>query len=628
MKNTWGKPIKGKKYFSAMRKIFSDANFYKSHILTDESINNIVIDADKISEHTFNFLGTGLVSWGKEINWSKDVISTHVWDSKIYFEYNQAETILIENVDIKIPWELNRLQHLVVLGQAWRVSKNEKYVDEIFNQLDHWQTNNPFCYGINWLSTMEVSIRAVNIMFTMDLISDSELFKSKISNITSLIEDHGKFIQNNLEIGISNGSIVAGNHLLANFSALFMIGMIFDQIDNSKKWRKAGMKGLNFCMDFMVFEDGFFFETSTSYHRFATELFLFPYIVSRKLDFEFEKFYISKLEKMFEFIHYTVDFDGTIPIIGDNDDGRLLILNDYYNWKKDDYRYLLDIGAYIFDRADFQQKSLIPQNELIWIFKEYKNIDYGSSENFKRKSKDLSESGFYLIIDEENRNYALTKLQNFSKNSPSAHSHYDMLSLALTHFGRKIFIDAGSFCYTLSSKKRNLFRSSFYHNVVTLNNSDIHSLSLDAFKMNWAGIKVELINWEVNGDNIIFVGQHNGYQRDYGCHIRRSIKYSSKLSKWKIIDEVIGDVKKINVIKSQWLLAEGIIPKYNNIDECGSLIYIDQKSGINFKFENHQNITIKQHDYSPSYGEKKKTLMISTNIPINSEKIIASLSIW
>ncbi len=627
MNNTWGKYGADKNYSNNIKNVFSNKDFYKSSHFSKDSITQIITNADKICHHTFDFLGTGLTSWGKEINWSKDVISSYTWKRKFYFDYTISETLLIDNVDIKIPWELNRLQHLVVLGQAWRLSNDEKYILEIFNQLEHWQKNNPFCYGINWLSTMEVSIRAINIMITMDLISNSPLYKSKIKNITNLIEKHGKYIQNNIEIGIIDNEIAAGNHLLANFSALAMIGMIYDQINDSKRWLKAGIKGLYFSIDFMVLEDGFFFESSTSYHRFALELFLFPYIISKKINFEFENFYVSKLEKMFELIYFSLDFDGTIPIIGDNDDGRLLILSDYFNWKRDDFKYLMGIGAYIFNRNDFKEKSSLSQDELIWIFDKYKDFDKINPEKFMRESKAFQDSGLYLILDDKNKSYALTKFHNTFKKSPMAHSHYDMLSIALTHFDQKIFIDAGSFCYTLNSKKRNLYRGSFYHNIVTLNNSEIHPLSSDVFNMSWSGVKVELIKWDVTNDNINLVGQHNGYYKNYGCYVKRSINYTKKDCSWKIIDEVIGDNRKVKEVNSHWLLSDNIIPKYSETKQDGSIIYIDQKSGVKFKFKNHQNISIEKHTFSPSYGIEKNTLMIRTNIPVNN-KIIASLVIW
>ena len=40
--------------------------------------------------------------------------------------------------DHKVIWELNRHQHLVVLAQAWRLTNDARYKDELFAQLESW----------------------------------------------------------------------------------------------------------------------------------------------------------------------------------------------------------------------------------------------------------------------------------------------------------------------------------------------------------------------------------------------------------------------------------------------------------------------------------------------------------
>jgi len=61
---------------------------------------------------------------------------------------------------------------------------------------------------------------------------------------------------------------------------------------------------------------------------------------------------MERLEKMFEFILYYTKPDGMAPQINDNDDGRLHILAGYGNWERKDHRYLLSVGASLFNRPD------------------------------------------------------------------------------------------------------------------------------------------------------------------------------------------------------------------------------------------------------------------------------------
>ena len=608
--------------------MLSNVNFNNISVLDKSTKNDIINDANQICDHIFNFLGTGPSHWGYEIEWNKDIVSSYVWENKIYIDYLPSEILYIENVDIKIPWELNRLHHLVTLSQAWRISKDNKYIIEIFDQIEHWEKCNPFCYGINWVSTMEVSIRVVNIMIAIDLISESKMFNDRIKNIENIITQHGKYIEYNLEIGISDGQIAAGNHLLANFTAMAMIGMMFKNIKDAKKWMNSGINGLHYSMDLMVLNDGFFFESSMNYHRFAIELFLYPYIISQKISYSFEKIYILKLQKMFDLIFFCSESDGTISQIGDGDDGRLLILNNYSTWEKNNFRYLMGIGAVIFNRSDFKDLSSLDPNELIWIFNSNKKYEKLIPRKRKKIATAFKDSGLYVIADDENSNFGLVKLNKPNDGAPTGHSHFDILSIVLSHNNHKVFIDAGSFCYTLDSKKRDFYRSSFCHNIVTINNTELSSMSSDIFAMNWGDIDIEIIKWDTVGEKINLIAQHDGYFKDFGCLVRRSITYDLIKLYWEIEDEIIGDTNKIDSVNSNWLLAPDILTEYEKTQKDNSVIFYDYKSDIKFKFRNQQDLNFEKHVFSPSYGVEKDTQMIRTTFLKVDQKFKASLKIW
>jgi len=62
--------------------------------------------------------------------------------------------------------------------------------------------------------------------------------------------------------------------------------------------------------------------------------------------------------------------DGTVPQIGDNDDGRLHILSNYGNWNRLDHRYLLSVGAVLFKRQDFKDAASKFHEEAFWLLGE------------------------------------------------------------------------------------------------------------------------------------------------------------------------------------------------------------------------------------------------------------------
>ena len=172
--------------------------------------------AERICEHVFDFLGTGPVDWGDPIDWHHDVKSGYRWSLKFYVEYG-ADLKPGNGVDVKIPWELNRLHHFVTLGQAYWLSGWQQYADEFFAQWESWLTANPWPYGVNWTNAMEVAIRAVNLLWATRLFGDAPGWTDKRrATLCRSLWQHGVFIEHNLEASSRNGRIVTANHYLAD----------------------------------------------------------------------------------------------------------------------------------------------------------------------------------------------------------------------------------------------------------------------------------------------------------------------------------------------------------------------------------------------------------------------------
>ena len=75
-----------------------------------------------------------------------------------------------EKWDKKIPWEKSRLQFLITLSRKYLLEKDKKLLRKIEIVLNDWIDNNPPFYGINWLNSMEVGLRAINLIFCIQLI--------------------------------------------------------------------------------------------------------------------------------------------------------------------------------------------------------------------------------------------------------------------------------------------------------------------------------------------------------------------------------------------------------------------------------------------------------------------------
>ena len=73
------------------------------------------------------------------------------------FSNNGSSTVdNSNNADVKVPRELSRSHHLLWLGQAYLLTKNEKYVNEFIFQIENWIDENPIMKSINWGCAMDV----------------------------------------------------------------------------------------------------------------------------------------------------------------------------------------------------------------------------------------------------------------------------------------------------------------------------------------------------------------------------------------------------------------------------------------------------------------------------------------
>ena len=583
-------------------------------------LSGLISSAEKIINRQFSFLGTGLVYWGEQINWNLDIKSGHDFKIKFYELYLKDELMPAYGIDIKIPWELNRLHHLVTLSQAWHVTKNKIYIDEYFTILSDWNRKNLVGYGINWTNPMEVAIRAVNIIFSGMIIQETEkLNKSNKRLISTILYKHGLYIENNLEVGFKKGMLVKGNHYLANVCGLVLIGL-YTKSSKSKKWLKSGMLALENEMEAMVTADGLFFEHSTSYHRLAVELFLYTYIELKKYGNECSEGFKNKLEKMINVISLLIEPNGMVPQLGDNDDGRFLILSEYSSWKKHDYRYLLAIGAVLFDRADLKWQSSNKIEPLFWLLGKngIDRYDKLKSKQVKRQNTWLKDGGLVFIYGGEGSDYLLMKLSPLIKNAPSAHLNNDLLSVELWYNKEPIFIDTGTYCYTSDILLRNMFRGTAMHNTVQINGEEINELSsIDPFSIkNTANANV--LQWKDGHDQVNLIAQHDGYS---GFIHKRSIFYKKSSRKWEIRDQIINN----NNRESEFISRFHTPLKIKNINRINDqeVTFILGSAKIKIVSDGSFSIKIDKSYYAESYGKKTQIqVIILASKSVNTNEFI------
>lgn len=470
--------------------------------------------ADRIRAHEFDLLGSGPIFLGEPIDWHVDFKSGVHWDPNQYYAtVRQAE--FPGGAEIKTPWELSRCQHFAILEQAYRFSGDEAYACEFVNQTLSWIESNPPGLGVNWTNTMEVAIRAANWLLaygflraspSVDLTFSLRLFKSLLQ--------HGRHIRANLENGFPRN-----NHYIADLAGLLYLGLLMPEFKEASSWVQLAKKELEREMARQVHADGVGYESSIPYHRLVSEIFLFSACLARAQGQEFSSAFLQRLEKMLEFILHVTRTDGSTPQLGDNDSGRFHRLHVWDAPEREwtDFRSLLAIGSVFFGREDFAQAAGERWEEAIWLLGPSalqvaeRLLLSAPPPNPALRSVAFPDAGVYILT--AGGWHVTVDAGPANPSGPRGHSHNDALSFELFADGGVFLFDPGTYVYTADFLARNRFRSSSYHNSLTVDEQELAPLDpRTPFHLPDLA-RPQVLGWRSGDQADILSARHLGYAR-------------------------------------------------------------------------------------------------------------------
>ena len=333
------------------------------------------------------------------IDWQKDFKSGFRWDEKKW--YKDQRIAHKPGSDIKVPWELARLQHLPQLAIFAMAdpSLKERNLKEFKNQILDFISNNPPRMGVNWTCTMDVGIRVANMLAAYDMfcqmdegrILDAD-FKQTFSNS---VYEHALHIVNNLEYSPH----LTSNHYLSDITGLLYACAYLDGGSETDAWLAFAVQEIISEMKKEFYEDGGNFESSTSYHRLSGEL--MAYSAALILGLKSEK--ISSLQ------NYDAKFWHKKPKLLPSNEQEFKILNRKIALPQWFVDRLYKIGRFTADIT--KPNDEVPQfgdNDSGRFFKFSPNGEFLSNEQAVRKYLNLSGfmGGDELFWDENILNHS------------------------------------------------------------------------------------------------------------------------------------------------------------------------------------------------------------------------------
>lgn len=505
--------------------------------LFPESIDEARREADAILGHRITLFGR-VHDLGRHIDWHRDPVSGVSWPVE---HFTRLPLTLEKGADVRVVWEVNRLQHFTTLGRAFALTSDERYAEEFLLQLGSWYEDNSPRFGINWTVAMEAAIRAVNVVAALEMFRGSaHLNDDAIELILKTLIAHGRFIRANLEFSHRAPS----NHYLSDLIGMFVIGTALPELRDARGWASYSSRRLLEEMDRQVLADGVDYEGAIGYHRFVLEIFALFFTMSAARGFEIPRRYWERLEAMFDFVRHYLKPDGTAPMIGDSDDGRLI---KFKARSADDHSYLMSIAAVLTKSDRFKQSSRIDAEAVWWFGGEGRESFDRLAINERLPTSQAFPAGQIFIQRAERPEdrgplYAIIDCGDHGARGRGSHAHSDALSLEVFAFNRTFLRDPGTFVYTASHEARNLFRSTAYHNTARVDGEEISQRNegeLFAFASN---VRPRVNRWESNAERDVLDAEHHAYTRlaEPVTH-RRVITFDKRKGYWMIQDFFTGE---------------------------------------------------------------------------------------
>ena len=506
--------------------------------------------ADRVCRHVFDLLGSGPIALGATIDWHRDFKSGYRWNpEQCFLDVAHGHEA---GVDIKVPWELSRGHHLVLLAQASLLTGDAKYAQECVTQLSSWIAANPTGRGVNWSCPMDVAIRAVNWVWAVGLLATSPLTTQDwLAEVLASLVAHGRFLMDNLEVRDDG---VTTNHYLADLVGLLYLGLCLKEVREAEGWATFAVRALVREMDRQVLADGVHYESSLSYHRLVTEMFLSSAMLCRRHGVQLPTTFHDRLEKMCQFVEGYTKPNGFAPQIGDGDNGRLHMLTGYAQTDVRDHRHLLAVGAVLFDRANWWAAADPSWVEGLWFGGAPRVTRDQEQVQPERGSVVFPDGGFYIL--RKAGDYVLFNGNPIGTQGVGTHKHNDLLSLEMHLEGEDILVDSGCFLYTSDPQSYARFRSTRYHSTVRVDQAEQNRLIPGKYFCLHPDSRLHPVLWDIGGSVEQVAAEHNGYERfSHPVRHRREVRADWVNKSWRITDHLFGPATDSHPHCLEWTLA-------------------------------------------------------------------------
>jgi hypothetical protein len=518
--------------------------------------------ADEVCRGRFGLMGQTFDFAGGPIDWHLSPETGRSWPR---LRWNRIRLRGADAAgDVKYTWELNRHQCWPTLGRAYWLTGDDRYAEAWVRQIGSWLDNNPPEIGVNWLSNLEHALRILNWWVTLAMFLPApELSDDLLARIIGTTVLKARHILADLDYSRIN---MPNNHLLGDCMGLAVMGLTLPELAESARWREVGLGTLWNEAKRQIHPDGASFECAVSYHRFVAYFYTVVVLLCRKSGVAVPDLVERRLQGMFEFVLHLRRPEGSMPSIGDWDDGRAIVLSEP---SPDDFRPMLSTGAVLFDRPDMAWAAGRLDEETIWLLGPQAGEAFASLKRSPPRGpgRAFPQGGYFISRSgwSDQAYYAVIRNGPFD-----SHTHADLLNIELSALGRPILVDPGTYTYNGPWPWRTYFRSARAHNALIVDGQG-QALAHRVFRWlfpptgrtlcwqqhdNGTGPFDATASVDADGGGRwppsekgygqgtcpvdYYEGEHNGFRRLPGRPVHRRVALAVRGEYWLVLDILLG----------------------------------------------------------------------------------------
>lgn len=470
------------KFFNQGRKFFfNDRELTAEYVKNNcqEELAHIMRVADEVCRQEFKF----------DLRWDMEQTTEPViFKDKINWLYMPGD-------DPEFIFAFNRMRFWICLGQAYAVTKDEKYAETFVNQLLGWIESVPHTEENDkaW-RTLETGLRMEYWIKAMMYFKGSPAITEKVMDkFVESMTEHAEFIMSvwNWYNMMSNWGVMA-NH------GLFIAGVMLPETERTKEYVKTAIKRLDTEIRLQVYEDGSQWEQSPMYHNEVLQLFYTVIILAQRNNIELPEGFAEKVHKMALANVYWQKPNGEEISNGDSDEI--------------DVRDVTTIGAAFF-HDPILKGSGYPELDFdsAWevgaeLAEEYKNMQAKHPESLTLA---LSDSGNVYIRSGWNKED--TFLHFHCGTLGAGHGHSDQLHIDLYANEEDILMDSGRYTY-VNKPERFEFKDAKAHNTSLVDGASCYNY-IDSWECSSLDRAVNL-KFKDFKDYAYAEGGHLGYMKN------------------------------------------------------------------------------------------------------------------